>query len=73
MDISTVLIICPKALVSERKWFSELKRFDEHFTALDGPMLRHCLQESHLEGEWPEQYGKAIIPFSLFDLSLIHI
>jgi ATP-dependent helicase HepA len=71
MDISSVLIICPKALVSERKWFSELKRFDEHFTALDGPMLRHCLQESHLEGEWPEQYGKAIIPFSLFDSNLI--
>lgn len=71
MDISTVLIICPKALVSERKWFSELKRFDEHFTALDGPMLRHCLQETNLEGEWPEQYGKAIIPFSLFDSNLI--
>lgn len=71
MDISSVLIICPKALVSERKWFSELKRFDEHFTALDGPMLRHCLQETHLEGEWPEQYGKAIIPFSLFDSNLI--
>ena len=71
MDISSVLIICPKALVSERKWFSELKRFDEHFTALDGSMLRHCLQETHLEGEWPEQYGKAIIPFSLFDSNLI--
>ena len=71
MDISSVLIICPKALVSERKWFSELKRFDEHFTALDGPMLRHCIQEAHLEGEWPEQYGKAIIPFSLFDSNLI--
>ncbi|MFS8117466.1 MAG: DEAD/DEAH box helicase [Microcoleus sp.] len=71
MDISSVLVICPKALVSERKWFSELKRFDEHFTALDGPLLRHCLQETDLEGEWPEQYGKAIIPFSLFDSNLI--
>ena len=71
MDISSVLVICPKALVAERKWFAEMKRFDEHFSALDGPMLRHCLQETHLEGEWPEQYSKAILPFSLFDSDLI--
>ena len=71
MDITSVLVICPKALVAERKWFAEMKRFDEHFSALDGPMLRHCLQETHLEGEWPEQYSKAIVPFSLFDSDLI--
>ena len=70
-DIASILVICPKALVAERKWFTELKRFDEHFSALDGPMLRHCLQETHLEGEWPEQYGKAILPFSLFDSDLV--
>lgn len=71
MDISSVLIICPKALVAERKWFVEMKRFDEYFTALDGPLLRHCLQEARLEGEWPEQYSKAILPFSLFDSDLL--
>ena len=71
MDISSVLIICPKALVSERKWFLEMKRFDENFTALNGPQLRHCLQETHLEGEWPEQYARAIVPFSLFDSDLV--
>jgi len=71
MDISSVLIICPKALVAERKWFLEMKRFDERFTALDGQMLRHCLQETDLEGEWPQQYEKAIIPFSLFDSNLL--
>ena len=71
MDIASVLVICPKALVAERKWFTEMKRFDEHFTALDGPLLRHCLQETHLEGEWPEQYAKAILPFSLFDSDLV--
>ena len=71
MDISSVLVICPKALVAERKWFNEMKRFDEQFTALDGPLLRHCLQETHLEGEWPEQYAKAIVPFSLFDSNLV--
>ncbi|MBB2868615.1 UNVERIFIED_ORG: SNF2 family DNA or RNA helicase [Rhizobium esperanzae] len=71
MDISSVLVICPKALVAERKWFTEMKRFDEQFTALDGPMLRHCLHEVDLEGEWPEQYAKAILPFSLFDSELV--
>lgn len=72
MDIESVLVICPKALVAERKWFRELKRFDEHFTALDGGLLRHCLEETHVEGEWPEQYAKAIVPSSLFDSDLVH-
>ena len=71
MELSSVLIICPKALVAERKWFVEMKRFEEQFTALDGPLLRHCLKETHLDGEWPEQYSKAIIPFSLFDKDLV--
>lgn len=71
MNIASVLIICPKALVAERKWFTEMKRFDEQFTALDGSQLRHCLKETHLEGEWPEQYAKAILPFSQFDSNLV--
>ena len=71
MDLSSVLIICPKALVAERKWVVEMKRFDEHFTALDGRLLRHCLKETHLEGAWPEQYAKVILPFSLFDSDLV--
>lgn len=71
MDITSVLVICSKTLVAERKWFNEMKRFDEHFTALDGSLLRHCLQETHHDGEWPEQYAKAILPFSLFDSDLV--
>lgn len=71
MDISSVLVICPKALVAERKWQAEMKRFDESFTHLDGALLRHCLRETDLEGEWPEQYEKAILPFSLFDSELV--
>lgn len=71
MDISSVLVICPKALVAERKWQGEMKRFDESFTHLDGALLRHCLRESDLDGEWPEQYEKAILPFSLFDSDLV--
>ncbi|WP_029376113.1 DEAD/DEAH box helicase [Brucella anthropi] len=71
MELSSVLVICPKALVAERKWHNEMKRFDESFTALDGALLRHCLKETALEGEWPEQYAKAILPFSLFDSDLV--
>jgi SNF2 family DNA or RNA helicase len=71
MDLASVLIICPKPLVAERKWSIEMKRFDQHFTELDGRLLRHCLQETNLEGEWPEQYAKAILPFSLFDSDLL--
>lgn len=72
MDLSSVLIICPRPLVTERKWLLEMKRFDETFTALDGRLLRHCIQETHLEGEWPDQYAKAIVPFSLFDSDLLY-
>lgn len=71
LDIKSILVICPKALVAEKKWFTEMKRFDEHFMALDGAALRHCLSETDLEGEWPDTYRKAIVPFSLFDSDLL--
>jgi len=61
------IVICPKALVSERKWQEELKRFDEQFVHLDGDSLRYCIEETHLDGVWPAQYSRAILPFSLFD------
>lgn len=70
-DIKSVLIICPKALVAERKWELEMKRFDEHFVPLNGMLLRHCIKETHLSGEWPTQYEKAILPTSLFDNDLL--
>ena len=70
-DLKSVLVICPKSLVTERKWELELKRFDETFTPLDGPTVRQCLQETYLNGEWPNQYEKCIMPFSLFDSQFI--
>ena len=72
MDLSSVLIICPKALVAERKWEKEMKRFDEKFTNLDGKLLQYCVQETHLDGEWPEQYAKCILPFSLFNEDFVY-
>ena len=64
-SIESVLIICPKPLVAERKWELEMKRFDEQFSSLDGKGLRYCIHETDLEGEWPESHGKTIIPYSL--------
>jgi superfamily II DNA or RNA helicase len=70
-DIRSVLIICPRPLVAENKWHNEMKRFEERFEHLDGPNLQYCIKEMHLDGEWPERYRKAIIPYSLFDESLL--
>lgn len=70
-EIRSVLIICPRPLVTERKWESEMKRFEERFTPLNGRTLRYCISEMDLEGVWPEQYQKVILPYSLFDESLL--
>lgn len=66
-NLDSVLIICPRPLVSERKWEMEMERFGEDFTALDGDSFRYCINELNIEGEWPEKYKKAIVPYSLFD------
>ena len=65
--LSSVLIVCPKPLVSERKWELEMRRFDERFHALDGPRLRFCIDETYLDGEWPRRYSNAILPMSLLN------
>ena len=71
-EIKSILIICPRPLVTERKWELEMKRFDERFTHLDGRTLRYCISEMDLEGEWPDQHRKTILPYSLFDETLLY-
>ncbi|HNR30495.1 MAG TPA: SNF2-related protein [Candidatus Hydrogenedentes bacterium] len=71
-DIRRVLIACPRPLVTEEKWRREMKRFDERFEHLDGPKLRHCISEMDLDGEWPQRYEKAILPFSLLTDEVLH-
>lgn len=70
-ELRSVLVICPKPLIAERKWIEELKRFDEQFTHIDGDALRYCIEETHLDGVWPQQYSRSIVPFSLFDEALL--
>jgi ATP-dependent helicase HepA len=71
-DIRSVLIVCPRPLVTERKWMNEMKRFEERFTHLDGGTLRYCINEMDLEGIWPEQHQRVIVPYSLFDEVLLY-
>lgn len=71
-DVRSVLIVCPRPLVTERKWLNELKRFEERFTHLDGGTLRYCINEMDLEGAWPEQHQRVIVPYSLFDEVLLY-
>ena len=70
-EVRSVLIICPRPLVTEEKWHSEMRRFEEHFTHLDGPTMRHAIQEMDKEGVWPESLQKIIIPYSILDERLL--
>lgn len=65
-NISSVLIICPRPLVAERKWVLEMKRFDENFTQLNGKDFAEAVSETDRDGVWPERHSKTIIPYSLF-------
>uniref|UniRef100_UPI004048714F DEAD/DEAH box helicase n=1 Tax=Methylotuvimicrobium sp. KM2 TaxID=3133976 RepID=UPI004048714F len=71
-ELKNVLVICPKPLVAERKWLNEMKRFDERFEHLDGQALRYCIDETDLDGVWPQNYARAILPYSQLDESLLN-
>lgn len=72
-DIKSVLVICPRPLITEKKWQNELKdKFGENFKQLDGAKLRDCLSEYYAEEAWPLEYQKCIIPYSLFDEVLVN-
>lgn len=66
-NINSVLIICPRPLVAERKWQMEMKRFDENFTQLDGKEFLESILETNRDADWPERHKKTIIPYSLFN------
>ncbi len=64
-ELENVMIICPKPLVTERKWELEMKRFDEDFIPLKGEELRQIISDTDRDGEWPVRYGKTIVPFGI--------
>lgn len=71
-DFESVLIICPKPLVAEHKWRSEMKRFDESFTELDGASLREAINECDKDGAWPAALRKTVLPYSLMTKELLN-
>lgn len=67
-ELENVMIICPKPLVTERKWELEMKRFDEDFIPLNGTELRQIISDTNRDSEWPtSRYGKTIVPYSILD------
>lgn len=66
-ELENIMIICPKPLVTERKWETEMKRFDEEFVPLTGPELRQIISDTDRDGEWPVRYSKTIVPYSILD------
>ena len=48
-DMRSILIVCPRPLVVERKWEIEMKRFEENFVHLDSGDLRYCINEMDLD------------------------
>lgn len=66
-ELENILIICPKPLVTEKKWESEMKRFDEEFVSVTGQELRQIISDTDRDGEWPARYNKTIIPYSILD------
>jgi len=63
-QLDRVLVLCPKALTV--KWRAEMRRFDEDFRILTPELLRYCLDETDLDGEWPLEYSRAIVHYELF-------
>lgn len=66
-ELDNILIICPKPLVTERKWELEMKRFDEDFQPVNGPMLRQIISDAHKSGVWQDGYSRMIVPYSILD------
>lgn len=70
-EINSVLIICPRPLITEKKWQKEMRRFDQNFEHFDGAKLRHCISECDLDGEWPENHRFGIVPYSILSEQLL--
>lgn len=66
-ELDSVVVICPKPLVSEKKWEDEMKKFDEEFTPLTGSTLRQIISDTNRDESWPARYNKVIIPYSIMD------
>lgn len=66
-NLDSVLVICPKPLITERKWELEMRRFDEDFEQLSGDDLRGIINDAYINEAWPSRHSKIIVPYSALD------
>jgi hypothetical protein len=71
--LETVIIICPKPLVAERKWEREMKeKFGEEFIPADSGTLRQIIKDYIRDGVWNDRYRRLIIPYSILTDELLN-
>ena len=71
-SMNSIIIFCPKPLVAEGKWQNEMRtKFNENFRHMDRKTLKNAVKECDYEGEWIEDYGRCIIPYSILDEDLL--
>lgn len=71
--LETIIIICPKPLVSEHKWRLEMKeKFGEDFIHADSSVMRHIIRDYERDGVWDKRYNRLIIPYSILTDKLLN-
>lgn len=71
--LETIIIICPKPLVSEHKWRLEMKeKFGEDFVHADSSVMRHIIRDYERDGIWDKRYNRLIIPYSILTEKLLN-
>ena len=71
-SMNSIMIFCPRPLVAEGKWQNEMRsKFNEKFQHMDRKLLKNAIKECDYEGEWIEDYGRCIIPYSILDEELL--
>ena len=71
-SMNNIMIFCPRPLVAEGKWKNEMRsKFNEKFQHMDRKTLKNAIKECDYEGEWIEDYGRCIIPYSILDEELL--
>jgi len=71
-SMNSIMIFCPRPLVAEGKWQNEMRsKFNEKFQHMDRKTLKNAIKECDYEGEWIEDYGRCIIPYSILDEELL--
>lgn len=72
-SLDTVIIICPKPLVAERKWEIEMReKFGEDFIAADSGIMRQIILDYERDGVWDDRYKRLIIPYSILTEELLN-